>query len=72
VACKRSLNLTVEHFPRVFVVAEWDDSHIYHTLLGPSPSLLYPLLIAAQRSSPESFTTRNSLSPTLTSRSWSP
>jgi hypothetical protein len=44
VTCKSTLNLTVEYHPRVFVVAEWDDSHIYHTLLGPSPSLPLPSL----------------------------
>jgi hypothetical protein len=69
--CKSTLNLTVEHHRRVFVVAEWDDSHIYHTLLG-EPTLLVAtvILIPSQRSSQGSSTTKNSYSHSLTLRSW--
>jgi hypothetical protein len=71
--CKSTLNLTVEHHRRVFVVAEWDDSHIYHTLLGePTLFVATVILIPSQRSSQGSSTTKNSYSHSLTSRSWSP
>jgi hypothetical protein len=63
----------VEHHRRLFVVAEWDDSHIYHTLLGESPTQMKIISsLLPQRSSREWSITEPSYSPTLTSRSWSP